>query len=173
MWRLYIYGYWIDNWIYQITHSYTQLQCIHSYNSLQFTVTLAESSLVACIPIPPDPFACNSATLVWRLLLGPTTNSLTAAAPLEQWLANWRSSSLYIVSRSNVVAWRNTSPGVCCPAAARASAILFTSSSAILFYVTLYWLLPSCYGNRCKQTPYCLQHARHSIIDARRPDATI
>jgi hypothetical protein len=39
----YIYGYWIDNWIYWITHSYTQLQCIHSYNSLQFTITLAES----------------------------------------------------------------------------------------------------------------------------------
>jgi hypothetical protein len=37
-------GYWIDNWIYWITHSYTQLQCIHSYSSLQFTTTLAESS---------------------------------------------------------------------------------------------------------------------------------
>jgi hypothetical protein len=37
-------GYWIDNWIYWITHSYTQLQCIHSYSSLQFTITLAESS---------------------------------------------------------------------------------------------------------------------------------
>jgi hypothetical protein len=22
-------GYWIDNWIYWITQSYTQLQCIH------------------------------------------------------------------------------------------------------------------------------------------------
>jgi hypothetical protein len=27
--RLYKTGYWIDNWIYWITNSYTQLQCIH------------------------------------------------------------------------------------------------------------------------------------------------
>jgi hypothetical protein len=38
MWRLYKTGYWIDNWIYWITHSYTQLQRIHSYSSLQFTI---------------------------------------------------------------------------------------------------------------------------------------
>jgi hypothetical protein len=44
VWRLIYDGYWIDNWIYWITHSYTQLQCIHSYSSLQFTTTLAESS---------------------------------------------------------------------------------------------------------------------------------
>jgi hypothetical protein len=124
VWRLYKTG-WIDNWIYWITHSYTQLQCIHCYSSqqlslfsssedfgsnsattaatnsygipchhypgnstelctilvtlkwgcprncpssLQFTITLAESSLVACLPIPPDPFACNSATHLTRLL---------------------------------------------------------------------------------------------------------
>jgi hypothetical protein len=34
--RLYKTG-WIDNWIYWITHSYTQLHCIRSYSSLQFT----------------------------------------------------------------------------------------------------------------------------------------
>jgi hypothetical protein len=34
--RLYKTG-WICNWIYWITHSYTQLQCIRSYSSLQFT----------------------------------------------------------------------------------------------------------------------------------------
>jgi hypothetical protein len=34
MWRLYKTGYWIDNWIYWVTHSYTQLQCITLYNSL-------------------------------------------------------------------------------------------------------------------------------------------
>jgi hypothetical protein len=25
-------------------------------------------------------------------------------------------------------------------------------------------LLTCCYGNRCKQTPYCLQYARHNIL---------
>jgi hypothetical protein len=29
VWRLIYNRYWIDNWIYWITHSYTQLQCIH------------------------------------------------------------------------------------------------------------------------------------------------
>jgi hypothetical protein len=43
MWRLYKTG-WIDNWIYWITHNYTQLQCMHFYSSLQFSITLAESS---------------------------------------------------------------------------------------------------------------------------------
>jgi hypothetical protein len=47
-------GYWIDNWIYWTTHSYTQLQCIRSYTSLHFTIKLAEShavsSLVASLP---------------------------------------------------------------------------------------------------------------------------
>jgi hypothetical protein len=36
VWRLYKTG-WTDNWIYWITHSYTQLQCIHfttHYSSL-------------------------------------------------------------------------------------------------------------------------------------------
>jgi hypothetical protein len=42
--RLIYNGYWIENWIYWITHSYTQLECIHSYSSLQFTTALAESS---------------------------------------------------------------------------------------------------------------------------------
>jgi hypothetical protein len=50
----YINGYWIDNWIYWITHSYTQLQCIHSYSftvhystcrvSLQLQLTLTTES---------------------------------------------------------------------------------------------------------------------------------
>jgi hypothetical protein len=31
-------GYWIGNWIYWITHSYTQLQCIH------FTLTVHYST---------------------------------------------------------------------------------------------------------------------------------
>jgi hypothetical protein len=44
MWWLYKTGYWINNWIYWVTHSYTQLQYIHSYSSLQFTTALAESS---------------------------------------------------------------------------------------------------------------------------------
>jgi hypothetical protein len=46
-------------------------------------------------------------------------------------------------------------------AAARVFAILFIAS-AILF--TSHLLLTGCYGNRCKQTPYCLQHARHNIF---------
>jgi hypothetical protein len=57
-------GYWIGNWIYWITHSYTQLQCIRSYSSLQFTITLAESSrciFTRCLSSKSqDPFACNS-----------------------------------------------------------------------------------------------------------------
>jgi uncharacterized membrane protein YwaF len=34
-------GYWIDNWIYWITHSYTQLQCIHFTLAVHYR--LAES----------------------------------------------------------------------------------------------------------------------------------
>jgi hypothetical protein len=49
---------------------------------------------------------------------------------------------------------RNTSRDVYLAAAARASAILFAASHS-----TVAWLPSSC----CKQTPYCLQHARHSI----------
>jgi hypothetical protein len=75
-------GCWIDNWIYWVTHSYTQLQCIRSYSSLPFTITLAESS--HCIFTGFQYHRIRSAaTLLWRLLLGPTTNSLTAAAPLS------------------------------------------------------------------------------------------
>jgi hypothetical protein len=50
---------------------------------------------------------------------------------------------------------RNTSRNVYRAAAARASAILFAASHS-----TIAWLPSSC----CKQTPYCLQHTRHSIF---------
>jgi hypothetical protein len=56
-----------------VTHNYSvyvlQLTTVH----LPSLHTV--STLVACLPISQDPFACNSATLLWRLLLGPTTNS--------------------------------------------------------------------------------------------------
>jgi hypothetical protein len=56
-------GYWIDNWIYWITHSYTQLQCIHftlavHYSTcrvfLQLKMTLTNESLQGPGP-PGDP----------------------------------------------------------------------------------------------------------------------
>jgi hypothetical protein len=50
---------------------------------------------------------------------------------------------------------RNTSCDVYRAAAARASAILFAASHS-----TVAWLS----GNCCKQTPYCLQHARHNMF---------
>jgi hypothetical protein len=50
---------------------------------------------------------------------------------------------------------RNTSRHVYRAAAARASAILFAASHS-----TVAWLPSKC----CKQTPYCLQHARHNIL---------
>jgi hypothetical protein len=50
---------------------------------------------------------------------------------------------------------RNTSRDVYRDAAARASAILFVASRS-----TVAWWPSNC----CKQTPYCLQHARHNII---------
>jgi hypothetical protein len=48
---------------------------------------------------------------------------------------------------------RNMSRDVYCAAAVRASAILFAASHS-----TVAWLLSNC----CKQTPSCLQHARHN-----------
>jgi hypothetical protein len=134
MWRLYKTG-WIDNWIYWITHNYSVYT---SYNSLQFTITLAESSLVACLPIPPDPFACNSSL---KTAARPDYSLVTASRQLIVLvIAGERTTKKTLVA--SIVA-------------------LLSNGYKQCFHCLL---LTSCYGNRCKQMPYRLQHARHNII---------
>jgi hypothetical protein len=66
-------GYWIDNWIYWITHSYTQLQCIHSYSFTVHYNTCRVSSL--CLHwVPVFQYLTRLALQNW-LTLGPNTHS--------------------------------------------------------------------------------------------------
>jgi hypothetical protein len=86
--RLIYDGYWIDNWIYWITHNYTQLQCIHFtlavyYStcrvSLQLQLTLTTESLQGPGP-PADPTGSH-----W-----PSTNcSGPFSATHRQLTRNW------------------------------------------------------------------------------------
>jgi hypothetical protein len=78
-------------------------------------------------------------------------------ATTDSWLVT--NSAIYLYNRGTWLRLllrhsRNTSRDVFCAAATRASAILFAASHSLVA-----WLPSNC----CKQTPYCLQHARHTI----------
>jgi hypothetical protein len=137
------------------------------YNSLQFTITLAESShciftgclssnITGSVRLQLFSEDCCSARIITRNC-SHSARILTRLA-LQDWttttdariLTNWRSSLLYIVSRGPLLWHDITRHLFVVPAPARASAMLFTSLSAIL--------LTSHSTVDC-----CLQQARHSI----------
>jgi hypothetical protein len=143
---------------------HTQLQCIRSYSSLQFTTTLAESSHCIFTGFLSSNIAgsvrlqlCNSSlktadrpeySLV-TVLNSKSRLGNSARTPWLNWLmleilTNWRSSSLYIVSRGPLL-WHDVTRHVVfvARAPARAPAILFTSPSAILLTSHYRWLLPT------------------------------
>jgi hypothetical protein len=105
-------GYWIDNWIYWITHSYTQLQCIHSYSftvyysscraplQLQLTLT-TESQLLLSFFRAQDLLQTQLALTGNQLTLQPSSHLRlltwdywleTRTVPVTALTASWRPS---------------------------------------------------------------------------------
>jgi hypothetical protein len=84
--RLYKTGYWIDfdfdNWIYWITHSYTQLQCI-LYNSLWCIHFITHNNCVPSLPLKTSDPALQP-------LLQPTLMA-SLAITSHNWLGTVRS----------------------------------------------------------------------------------
>jgi hypothetical protein len=146
MWRLYKTGIGLTTGFigsHTVTHNYSVYTLTAYYSSPQHLPSLlTASSLVACLPIPQDPFAfrtnlqlCNSSlktaaslqTLLWD------TNCSHSAGTLTDWLGShsktdWRSAETDWLLQLTYIAWpRLLLSHVVFTA--RASAILYTSFS--------------------------------------------
>jgi hypothetical protein len=75
--------YWIDNWIYWITHSYTQLQCIHfiTHNNWVYSLPLKTSDPILQPLLQPTLMA----SLTITRSLAASTNCCRILTGLTHW----------------------------------------------------------------------------------------
>jgi hypothetical protein len=134
MWRLYKTGYWNDNWIYWITHSYTfTTEFLTITTDSHNWVTSPAESLQGPGP-PADPtgshWPSTNSSIFWRLALCNSLNRTGGVLKVKVTL--WPTASLSVrLLQLAYIAW----PAHC----------------------WLTWCLPRA------RPPFCLRHVRHIV----------